>query len=278
MAGGRQNGDDVALILPRDMAARLATQGPGRGAGSPLEVMRGWPAGTGRASPGMSGEPVSSHQPGGDLENQLLHPSITIQEQLFNVLPDPGWFSPNVSPTSPQQFEIGTFVVPKAQSYWLMDYEFQIFVQSGIDPNDTLPAANGRFFGIMGFDLTFTGRRLAAIRYELDGHPVVVGPQFGGGGGGGGAFPPPSAFSTARFNQFAQATAAGLSLLPAWRKLMGPRQGPFSLIAQEGDRVTLSCAIFRPVPAPVTGITARVAGFQLAKMASSAIIDRLRPR
>lgn len=275
-----QNKDlDEIVRLLRQLADRLAQSGPGHPAGGLHEIMRAWPAGSGAGVPGMSGEPVSSHEPGGNLLRQLLPPGISIQEKLFNVSPDVSWFSPNVSPSSPVQFTLGTFQVPKSHIFWMYDYEFQIFVQSGVDPNDIVPATDGRFFGVMGFDVTFTGRRLAAVTYELDPHPAQLGVFQQAGTGGGGSRPaPPAAFNIAAFNQFASATSAGTSLLPAWQKLMGARQGPFSLIASEGDVVQLACAIFRQVPAPLASITGRMAGYLMSKTVSETIVNRLRPR
>lgn len=250
---------------------------------SPHERLRAWPSASGAAPPGMAGESPSVLEPGGNLEKQLLSPAVTIQESLWNIIPDESWFSPTVSPERPIVAEIGAYQVPKQQAYWLADYEFQIFVQSGIDPNDTIPAANGRFFGLLGFDLTINTTRLASVSYELDPHPAsayrsAFAPSGSGGGGGAGRIPPPSAFSAASYNQFAAATGAGLSLLPAWRKLQGARQGPFSLIANEQEIVALSVAIFRPIPAPIASITGRIAGFRMGKTVSQAIVNRMRPR
>jgi hypothetical protein len=268
--------DNVALLIPRHVAQNLAAS-VGYNTSSTKEELRSWPSATGAAPPGMAGEPPSVQEPGGNLEKQLLSPALTTDEELWNIIPDESWFSLTVSPERPAVAEIGAYIVPKGQAYWMMDYEFQIFVQSGIDANDVIPAANGRFFGLLGFDLTVNGTRAGSLMYQLDPHPAspfrtAFQPKSSG------RLPPPAAFSSSSFNQFAAATGAGLSLLPAWQKLYGPRQGPFSLVANEDTVIALSVAIFRPLPTPVASISGRIAGFRLGKTVSEALINRLRPR
>jgi hypothetical protein len=273
--------DSVALMIPRHVAQHLAAS-VGHNTNSAHEQLRSWPGSTGAGPPGMAGEAPSVQEPGGNLEKQLLPPAVTSQEALWNIIPDESWFSPTISPERPAVAEIGAYQVPRAQAYWLMDYEFQVFVQSGIDANDTLPAANGRFFGLLGFDLTINATRLASVSYELDPHPAPVTRSAfapaGAGGGGGRGVPNQATFSSAAYNQFAAATGAGLSLLPAWRKIFGPRQGPFTVVANEQQVIALSVAIFRPLPAPIASITGRIAGFRMAKTVSDTLVNRLRVR
>lgn len=268
--------ENVALLIPRHVAQNLAAS-VGYNTSSTKEELRSWPGSTGAAPPGMAGEPPSVLEPGGNLEKQLLSPALTTDEEFWNIIPDESWFASTVSPSRPAIAEIGAYAVPKGQAYWMMDYEFQIFVQSGIDPNDVIPAADGRFFGLLGFDLTVNATRLASLRYELDPHPAsLFRSAFAPTGGGKGQNP--ATFTTAAYNQFAAASGAGLSLLPAWKKLYGPRQGPFSLVANEDTVIALSVVIFRPLPAPIASISGRIAGFRLGKTVSSALINRLRIR
>ena len=275
-----------SLLVPRAVAMdALTRQSP-----AAASQQSAWPSGTGRAPAGMVGElpqgvgPVAAHAAGGQVQQNAVHPEYKIVDQLFSVLPEEGWFNPNVSPSSPVQFEVGSYAVAPGQHFWMMDYEFQVWVQSGIDAGDSQPATSGRFSAVMGFDLTFSGRRLATLRYELDPHPVATTKTSVEQTGitrfinADLAVRPSSDYNTAAYNQFAAATGAGLSLLPVTDRVMGARNQPFTLIAQEGDRVTLSCAIFHPVPAPITAISARVGGFQLGKAVSEAIIQRMRPR
>ncbi len=236
---------------------------------------QGQPAGP----PGFGAPPVGVHEPGGDIVRRMVHPTaFTIFEQLYRTLPEGGWYSPAVSPSSPVQFEMGVFIVPPGQNLWLFDYQFTVFRQSGIDPGDMIPAEEGRFGGVMGFDINFSGRRMSNLLYQLD--PVNVQlqrPTF--------QRPPsadarasPSQFNVAAANSFASSANPGTSLLPVRSNVQGARHSPFVLVAQEGDRVSLNTVIFRPVPSPLASIQGRSAGYLLHTQASSSLIDRLRPR
>jgi hypothetical protein len=276
--------------MPRSLAAALVRQAaqegvappPGYQVGSPAQLKQAWPGSTGAGVPGMAGEPLAQHVPGGNLVGQVLHQGASPIERFFNKLPEEGWFAAQVSPSRPVQVDLGSFTSPNGQSFWLFDYEFQVFVQSGVDPGDVKPAETGRFFGVLGFDITFNGSRLANLRYEIDPGPSVFtksGFQQGGTPGNplGVRLPPPSAFALATANSFA-AAGPGLSLLPVWDKLYGPRQGPFSVQVQEGATVTLSAFIFHPLPAPIASISGRLAGFLIGSNVSNTLVNRVRLR
>jgi len=224
--------------------------------------------------PGLDMEPGYVHEPGGDWLNGLLHPQINIFEELYRVLPDDSWFQPSVTPTSPVQFELGSFTVPQSQQLWIYDYEFSVYRMSGSDPGDYVKAEAGRFAGQMGFDVTINGRRLSHLLYQLDPNPVPVTRQ---------SFNPQGQanqadFSRAAVGSFASTASPGLSLLPVRRAVQGAENAPFTLIARQGDRVALSCVIFRRILSPIATIEARHGGFLLQTNLAETLINRLRPR
>jgi hypothetical protein len=233
-------------------------------------------AGQSAGPPGFNPEPGLVHEPGGDIARGFAHDAFTIYEQLYRVLPDASWFSPNVNSQHPVQFEIGAFTVPSNMHLWLFDYEFSIFRQSGVDAGDIMPAEEGRFSGIMGFDLNFSGRRLSNILFQLDPVPVQITPP---------TFQPPiggravsSQFDAAAAQSFAATSGQGLSLLPVTSRRYGARDAPWTLVAKQGDRVSLNVVIFKPVPTPIVTIQGRSAGYLIHANASSSLIERLRPR
>lgn len=208
--------------------------------------------------------------------SELGHPAFGLYEELYRALPDGAWFDPSVSPSSPIQFELGAFVVPSGQNLWLFDYEFSVFRQSGVDPGDIMRAEDSRFSAVLGFDINFSGRRDAHLLYQLDPMPTqrqrpTFDPRIGQPQQG-------DAFNRSAFQSFAANASPGTSLLPARPNTQGPRNGPFTLIAVEGDRVSLNCVIFRPVPTPVACIEARSAGFLLQTQLSQHLLQQLRPR
>jgi len=227
--------------------------------------------------PGFAPEPELVHQPGGDIVNQLVHPDAwTIYEQLYRVLPDGSWFDPNISPSNPIQFEIGAFTVPSNCDLWLFDYEFTVFRQSGTDPGDIVPAEEGRFSGVMGFDINFSGRRLSSLLFQIDPVPVqTLQPTFQPPIG---ARASSSQFDSSATQSFASTAGQGQSLLPVTSRRYGPRDAPWTLVAHQGDRVSLNVVIFKPLPTPVATIQGRSAGYLLHTNASASLIARLRPR
>lgn len=273
---------DRAKLLAQALAEELLSLKGGGGLGpqpgSPAAAQRVWPAGTGAAPPGMLGESQPVGFPGFALEKSLLHPSISVYENMDRVLPEEGWFTANVGPARPVQFELLGFAVPQGMALWITDYEFSVYVPSGLDPGDAVPAEPGRFSQTMGFDINFGGTRPASnIRYGLDARPSSVEKsslqsftvQSGRSA---------QAFALAAASSFGAATGAGLSLQPVWDKVMGPRQGPFTLIAKENTRVALDVAIFRRILSPLAFIQARVAGYHVPENVSHAILNRARLR
>lgn len=227
--------------------------------------------------PGLGEPPTLTHEPGGAVVHDLLHPAFTIHETLDRVLPEGGWFDPDLSPQRPVQFQLGAFTVPKGQSLWLFDYQFQIYRPSGVDPGDFLPAAPGRFSNQIGFDVTVGGSRNASLSLQLAPQPVSLARQ---------AFAPPIGFDAATQDQFNRASAGnfastaspGNSLLPVRPNVMGPRGMPFTLVAGEGSVVALNVVIFNTVRSPISTIEGRQAGYLIATNTSTALLNRVRPR
>lgn len=257
----------------------------GRGNGSAFHVparVFGQNAGT----PGQGAEPTSVHDVGGALLQQVLHPSITVWDQMFRTLPDDGWYTPSVSPSRPVQFELGSFRVPAGVQLWIMGYEFTVYRLSGVDAGDYIKAEEDRFSAVMGFDLTLDGKRPASLLFQLDPIPVTASRQ---------QFEPPltvyrgrrgpeSGAVTAQFDRaaatsFASTANAGTSLLPARPRRAGPAApAPFTYVAREGVSVALGCTIFRPVPSPLAFIQGEVFGYLVQTNMGDSLLNRMRPR
>lgn len=238
--------------------------------------------GQGAGPPGMGYEPILSHQPGGDVVTRLVHPSFEIVDILFQTLPEEGFFDPSVSSQRPIQFELGSFTVPPDQHLWMSDYEFGVQRLDGVDAGSFLPLEEGRFSGVMGFDINFSGRRLSNLLFELDpvpqsalGRPTFqVPPGFTPGLDKA----PIAQFNRASANSFAANASPGTSLLPVRSRHYGPREMPFTLIAQQGARVSLNCVIFNPIPSPIASIRGEIMGHLIHGQVSSSIINRVRAR
>lgn len=241
--------------------------------------------------PGTGREPLLIHEPGGDLLRRLQSPNFTVWEQMYRALPEQGWFSPAVNPSAPIQFELGAWAVPQGYHLWVCDYEFSVFRLSGLDAGDVVQAEDGRFSGVMGFDITLNNARTSSLLYQLDPVPVQrTRQQFerplqaqalklsadAGLGTSSGANP--AAFQRAAFTSFASTAGPGNSLLPVRLRRQGAPSMPFTLIAKESVRVALSCVIFKRVLSPLAFIQGDVSGFMIQTNMSEALINRMRPR
>jgi len=267
------------FVLPSGAARSLI---PGMPVGRPYPGMpKDQPNEQGQevGPPGLGAAPILAHQPGGNLVQALQPNGFTTFEQLYRAAPEEAWFSPEVSPSNPVQFDLGSFQVPINQHLWIMDYEFSVYRQSGVDPGDILKAEDGRFSGVMGFDININGRRMGNLLYQLDPQPVQDVQS---------AFQPPigtgratqAQFDSAAFNSFASTSGQGISLLPVRRARQGVDSsvGPFTMIAQPTNTVTLTVVIFKTVLNPITAIEGRFMGFTVAANLSSALLMRTRPR
>jgi hypothetical protein len=254
-------------LMERDVAAALLRQ---VGSAPPGHIAVGPP---GMNGPGTHEEPALIHEPGGDVMRRLEHPAFTTLERLRRIGPPAtgSWFNPSVSPTNPVQFDILSFEVPRGQQAWIFDYSFSVYRQSGVDPADLIKAEDGRFANQIGFDVQVDGARIGAIQYGLIPIPQpTLRPQF--------SSVTSQAPSTINPNDYAGPASQGLSLLPSREGVAGARGAPFTIIANEGQRVNLSCVIFRRLRSAVGAIEGRIGGYLLASNFATALVNRMRPR
>ncbi len=216
------------------------------------------------------------HEPGGLVVAGVVHPAITILKWGWRVLPEESWYSPFVGPQSPIQFELGAFQVPDNSDLWLFDFECSVYRFSGLDPADWVKAENGRFSGMMAFDLAFNNTRLGNVRWELDPHAIQLQRDVF-------AVPynqlqPASAFNKNAANSFAATASQGLALFPPGVDRLGPRNGPFAYISSEGVRVALSTVIWRRLTSPVACVEGVIAGYILPRQLSQQLLAEISPR
>lgn len=220
-------------------------------------------AGQQAGPPGFGPEPITVQQPGGDLISAIQHPAFDTFERMFRTAPQAAWFNPGLNPRRPVKFDFGSFTVPDSSFFLLMDYEFTALRPSGVDPFDFVYAEDGRFSGFMGFDITVSGRRMSNLLFQLE--PVnatFVGTPFG----------------SVPANTYAGVSNDGSSLLPVRSRVQGARDLPFTMLAGPGSVVTLSCVIFRRISAPLSGIQASMAGYQIHANTILSLLERVRPR
>lgn len=280
-----------AYEAARDLVARHGERGraPERstaaGRVSPLGVQseRDSQYGLSAGPPGSLPPPPTVAQPGGRLLLDVQSPAFKTLERLRRNLPEEGWFDDDLSPQRPFIWTILSYTVPQGMALWMNDYEFSIARQSGVDAGDVVYAEDGRFSGVMGFDVVINGAyRVNDLEYGLD--PVAIPlnrSEYDAPGAATGPFDPdtlsPDVFNEAAANSFASPAGVGTSLLPVREQVQGTRGGPFTLVIGEGSTVALRGVVFRQVLTPIAFVEARLAGFQLHTTISEALIERMRP-
>lgn len=250
-----------AGVVPQLMGGLMRDPGVGQSAGPP----------------GLAQEPQLVHEPGTNVMAQFLHPAYMPVVQEYRANPQDSWYSRKVSPSAPVQFGLGAFKVPQGMQYWIYEFAFNAFRQSGVDPGDAILAEEGRFSTALGFDLTIGGSRPTSILYQLRPVPVqtqrqAYQPQ--------GAVPPgdPAPFVRANAGLFGATAGPGLSLLPPGTNTIGPRNAPFTLIAREQQVVNLQAVVFSQLSTPLVAIAGQHRGYLIHTQTADAMINRVRPR
>lgn len=237
--------------------------------------------GLGAGPPGTGPAPPPVIQPGGQALFELQSLGFRTVERLQRNLPEEGWFDDDLTPSRPFVWTILAYKVPKGMALWLTDYEFSVGRQSGIDAGDIVYAEDGRFSGLMGFDVAVNGLyRVNDIEYGLDPMPIPLERQEYDAPLRSVAIEPdatPDEFNFSAANSFGSPSGIGTSLLPVRSNVQGPRRGPFTIVVGEGDLVALRGAIFRTVSSPIAFVQARLAGFTLHTQISHALLERTRP-
>lgn len=276
------NGQQAFTKLPQNQAQSLVRGALARAAEDQQEYYSAF-EGQQTGVPGMGSAPELQHIPALGVFKDFLHPAFTIFEYLNRSLPEEGWYDPSISPSNPFKFQLGSFTVPQNQALWLFDYEFTVYRQSGIDPGDFVRAEDGRYANQIGTDITISQRREASLRFQLDPQNISATrqefeknvPEIDGRTG---QLNPTDAFNRAASNDFATTAGPGTSLQPLRSNKFGPRDGPWTLVADEGARVALNVVIFNRIRSPLAFIEGRQAGYLIHRQVSSALIQRVRPR
>lgn len=220
----------------------------------------------------------------GNFISSLVTPkSITPLERLFRKNAVSGVFT--ASPTRPFRFELGTLDVPQSMSFVLLDYRYAIYAPSGVAAGDTYELEDGRISTSVGYDLTFSGSRMADIAYQLepvDPQPSVASsfsPDSNAGSipGNGISGVPPSLFDQIRADSSAASANVALSTQPQRHRRDAQLAMPFTYIVAANKRVSLSVVVFRPIPFPISFFQGELSGFLIAQQALDAFMDKVVP-
>lgn len=160
-------------------------------------------------------------------------------------------YDPSVSRNKPVQFDIGSFAVPGTQSVLITNFELRIATFSGIAGGDVEyldpPALSTR----MGFSFKVNSQQpqinavlaLAPVPLLADTQGIVS--------TGNGRNPTTTVFTRANSSAYGFASASGLFLIPYNGIKLADPMGPFTLVANQGQVVSMGVFAFGPLPRPV---------------------------
>lgn len=200
---------------------------------------------------------------GSAIEKVALNPQLQPLEQLWSVEPNDSWYDNIRSPANYTRVEIGNYLVPTGQAFLLLDFDFCPFGPTGHGAFESAPIAEGHLTGSLGYALEINGTTPGQMHFELE--------------------PTPSNFQQRRFRpqpnvqipltervaadyqrtlatSYAAATF-GTNLLPVRSGRTGARHVPWSALAVEGNNISLTALIYRPIPFPLTMIRGRIMGY-----------------
>lgn len=218
---------------------------------------------------------------GGQLASYVTPGSIIPFEAVWRRLPEDGIFT--ASPSSPCQFEMGSFRVPQSMGLVLLDYRFDIYRPSGSAAGDFVPLEDNRLPTQVGWNIKSNANIQGNVRYELNPQPP--------GGSGPGYDPPPNPglipggpgapatdamFDRARFAQ-AQAAVGSLSLMPQRHHREGLLRVPAPWTLHSNTSLTFSCSVFRAIPIPIAFFEAEAFGFLMPDNDLLALEQHLAP-
>jgi len=214
---------------------------------------------------------------GGALTSLMVDPLITPFEQLFRALPEEGMFNPNVTPSRPFVFELGSFTPQQTMALALFDLRPDIYRFSGINAGDTVPVEARRFSSALGFDVTIDKHHnLGAYQYQLD--PAAI------NHGGSTAFRPPAGstdlFTTPDISASQSSgvvAGVGASLQPQRPDRPGAGSIPWMLLVRSGQVVQFRCVVFHPIPHPIAWIEYDIAGIILSEKIMDAYLSCVKP-
>ena len=192
------------------------------------------------------------------------HPELEDFEQMFRVEPDDSWFSPDRSPNSPVQFEIGAVTTGDNQMLLIYDYSVQVFGFSGINVHDFEPLEDGRHSGALGYVLRINGRSPGALHYRLDPvspnlRPIAV--QLQGAWPNPTSIPGPDPYARALADQFASSAGFGAAIHPQTPGRFGAHNAKFTLYVQPNQALDVTGVIFNMIESPIAFVQARISGY-----------------
>lgn len=204
---------------------------------------------------------------GGQLSSYITPTAIIPLEFVWRKLPPDGIFT--ATPSTPVQFDLGSFQVPQSQGFVLLDYRFDIYRPSGCAAGDFVPLEANRLPTQVGWNLRSNANIQGNYHYELNPSPAAEAspayqsnPNPGFIPGGPSQPATDDRFQAARYQQV-QAASGDLSMMPQRHHREGLLHVPAPWLLHSNQSITPSCHIMRGVQIPIAFFEAEIFGFLL---------------
>lgn len=193
----------------------------------------------------------------------------------FRKKSDPGMYNPTVTPSRPFIFSVGSFKVPQGMALILTDYQIRAAGFSGVAAGATRALPPETMGTSWSFSLTLDASTPYDVQNDIEPTPIQVGQQ-----GISSIDPRTGAISTYALNAGSAvgvATGQGRVQLPFRNERIGPRNGPFTIIAPTGQSLNIGCAIIRPLALPVAYVEADFGGYLVPQRVADQYMVMLNP-
>ncbi len=209
-------------------------------------------------------ELIRSQQPGGELLGYVQSRNITWWERTFRVLAPRGIYT--ATPSNPVNFTMGSYRLSQGQVLIVVDYAFDIYVFSGISPDDYVPIEPpSRLSTQVMWDIKVDTQRPGQNMQ----HQVIPKEQTQTQQ----AFAPNNPLAPAEQWQFDAVRAseqqgpggAALAGMPQRRFRPGRVQIANQYEVRSGSSVVAECAVINPIPVPVVFFEVSLAGILMAQ-------------
>lgn len=215
------------------------------------------------AGNGESGNNVGAVRtvtPFGAYYDQIRSQDVTPWGEMYRASANNSWLNPAISADKPILFTIGTYTVPSGFVLLLTEYEFSLYTVGPLGTG-AQPAPDGIMSTSLGFDLRLNGARPQRnIANQLIPSPVDVAASEFYVPANPSTRTPAANYANAEARRAAAATGAGTAILPNTKERFGPRRGPFTVYAMQGDTVTGDAILLKPVSEPIAFMQLKLTG------------------
>lgn len=203
--------------------------------------------------------------PGATLAGVAQSPDVQVFEELQSCEPNEAWYAPERAVNNPTRAEVLSYAVPPDTCVLITSYNFQAYAFSSIVAHGAVPIPDGELRGQMGFQFLVRGKVPGVTNFQIEPIPSTFARrQFR---------PPvtnrmrrpnetvPGDFARKRATEYGAAAGTGTTLLPPREGRHGDLATPAAFAVYDGEQVTMSLVVYRPVGIPLSFVEGKICGY-----------------